>query len=187
MTTIETSAATVTFERYREEDADELVTFLSANTWPFQVSSSPTAEKARGWIAEGVFGGDQQELQWVVAPDGERVGILHLEELDRVTATTDFRLRSDMRGRGYGKAMARFAADRVFSTYPKVVRVEAQTRIDNVAMRRVLRATPGWVLEAVYRRSWPDADGIFLDSLGFAILRDDWANGTVTPVTWPNE
>ena len=187
MTTMDIRAATVTFERYLDEHADELVSFLSGSAWPFQVSSMPTADKVRGWIAEGIFSGDRQELHWVVAPDGERVGMLHLEELDEPTATTDFRLRSDMRGRGYGKAMARFAADRVFSTHPTVVRVEAQTRVDNGAMQRVLRASPGWVLEAYYRRSWPDADGVFLDSLGFAILREDWAAGTVTQVAWPDE
>ena len=182
-----TESAPVTFERYRDDEAEELVALLSGNTWPFQITSAPTPEQVRGWLAEDVFSADAQEVHWVVATGGERVGVLQLEELDHARATTDFRLRSDMRGRGYGKAMAKFAADRVFSTHPKVVRLVAETRIDNVAMQRVLRASPGWVLEAVYRRSWPDREGTFLDSLGFAILRDDWASGTVTPVVWPRE
>ncbi len=180
-------AAIVTFERFREDEAEELVTLLSGNAWPFQVSSSPTPEKVRAWIAEGIFSGDAQELHWVVAPGGERVGALHLEELDKPTATTDFRLRVDMRGRGYGRAMARFAADHVFSAHPSVVRVDVKTRVDNVAMRRVMAASPGWVLEAYYRRSWPDAAGTYHDSVGYAILRDDWATGAVTPVTSPDE
>ena len=185
MTTTET--ATVTFERYRDDEAEELVALLSESTWPFQVSSSPTPEKVREWIGKGVFSGAAQELHWVVAPGGERVGALHLEELDEPTATTDFRLRGDMRGRGYGRAMARFAVDRLFSTYPSIVRVEVQTRVDNLAMRRVMAASPGWVLEAYYRRSWPDADGTLHDSVGYAMLRDDWATGATTPVVWRDE
>ena len=180
MTTTET--APVTFERYRDEEAEELVSLLSGNTWPFQVSSSPTPEKVREWIAEGIFSGAAQELHWVVAPGGERVGALQLEELDELTATTDFRLRNDARGRGHGRVMARFAVDRLFSTYPSIVRVEVRTRVDNVAMRRVMAGSPGWLLEAYYRRSWPDADGTLHDSVGYAMLRDDWVTGGTTPV-----
>lgn len=180
-----TGTPPVTFERYREDEADQLVALLSGSTWPFQRTDSPTPDQCRAWIAEGVFSGDGQELHWVVAPDGERVGALHLEGLGDPTATTDFRLRGDMRGRGYGRAMAGFAADRAFFTYPHVVRVEAETRVDNVAMRRVLRASPGWVMEAYHRRGWRDSSGAFHDSVGYAILRDDWATGTVTPVPWP--
>ena len=177
----------VTFERYRAEEAEELVALLSGSRWPFQRSDAPTPEQCRSWIAEGVFSGHEQELHWVVAPGGERVGTLHLEELGDPTATTDFRLRADMRGRGYGRSMARFAADRVFSARPHVVRVEAETRVDNAAMRRVLSTSPGWVLEAYDRRAWRDSAGCYHDSVGYAILRDDWATGTVTPVPWPVE
>ena len=182
-----TVAAEVTFEPFLAEDAEELVALLSGSRWPFQRTDSPTPDQCRKWIAEGVFSGDEQELHWVVAPGGERVGALHLEELGDPTATTDFRIRTDMRGRGYGRAMARFAADRVFSAYPHVVRVEAETRVDNAAMRRVLQTSPGWVLEAYHRRAWRDFTGKYHDSVGYAILRDDWATGTETRVPWPVE
>jgi len=185
MTTTET--APVTFERYRDDEAEELVALLSGSTWPFQMSSSPTPDKVCQWIAEGIFSGAAQELHWVVAPGGERVGALQIEELDELTATTDFRLRSDARGQGFGRTMAKFAVDRVFSAHPSVVRVEVQTRVDNVAMRRVMAASPGWVLESYYRRSWPDADGTLHDSVSYAMLRDDWATGATTPVVWRDE
>jgi RimJ/RimL family protein N-acetyltransferase len=50
-------------------------------------------------------------------------------------------------------------------------------------MRKVF-ARAGYVQEAVYRRAWPAADGEMLDGIGYAILRDDWKSGTVTPVRW---
>jgi RimJ/RimL family protein N-acetyltransferase len=67
-----------------------------------------------------------------------------------------------------------------------VKRLEGQTRVDNQAMRRVFRRA-GWVAEAFYRKAWPSEDGAIHDAVGYAILRDDWANGTVTPVLWPLE
>jgi RimJ/RimL family protein N-acetyltransferase len=42
----------------------------------------------------------------------------------------------------------------------------------------------GYVLEAVYRRAWPDAGGAMLDGMGYAMLRTDWESGIVTPVVW---
>jgi RimJ/RimL family protein N-acetyltransferase len=40
-------------------------------------------------------------------------------------------------------------------------------------MRRLFERC-GWVQEAHYRRSWPTGDGGWTDSIGYAILRDDW-------------
>jgi RimJ/RimL family protein N-acetyltransferase len=62
----------------------------------------------------------------------------------------------------------------VFGAHPHVTRVEAQTRDDNRAMRRVL-VRAGFVKEAHYRDG-PRA------SVGYAILRRDHETGTTTPV-----
>ena len=40
-------------------------------------------------------------------------------------------------------------------------------------MKRAFRRC-GWVKEAHYRQSWPTDDGRWLESVGYAILRDDW-------------
>ena len=82
--------------------------------------------------------------------------------------------------------MVKWSAEHVFTTMPDKPRLEGQTRVDNLAMRRVFREC-GWVKEAHYRKSWPDANGTWLDSVGYAILREDWAEGKVTPVNWHDE
>ena len=68
--------------------------------------------------------------------------------------------------------MVDWAADHLFTTTDKH-RLAGETRVDNVAMRRVFERC-GWVREAHYRQSWPMEDGGWTDSVGYAILRDDW-------------
>ena len=68
--------------------------------------------------------------------------------------------------------MVEWAADHLFTTTDKH-RLAGETRADNVAMRRVFERC-GWVREAHYRQSWPMDDGGWADSVGYAILRDDW-------------
>jgi RimJ/RimL family protein N-acetyltransferase len=77
----------------------------------------------------------------------------------------------------------RWLAGEVFGGWPGVRRIEAQTRRDNLAMRAVLGRC-GYVQEAVYRRAWPDRDGMYHDGIGYALLREDWELGTTTPVDW---
>ncbi len=64
---------------------------------------------------------------------------------------------------------------------PAVARIEATTRKDDRAMRRVLRRC-GYVQESRYRRAWPVPGGAALDAVGYAILRSDWAAGRPGPV-----
>ncbi len=53
-------------------------------------------------------------------------------------------------------------------------------------MRRVLKRC-GYVKEAHYRDAWPGVGGERYDSVGYAILRKDWAAGTTTSVRWHDE
>jgi RimJ/RimL family protein N-acetyltransferase len=88
-----------------------------------------------------------------------------------------------MRGQGIGLAALRHITTVIFSRYPGTLRIEAQTRQDNHAMRTVfLRG--GYVQEAVYRRGWPATGADVYDGIGYAILRSDWESGTTTPVEW---
>jgi RimJ/RimL family protein N-acetyltransferase len=50
--------------------------------------------------------------------------------------------------------------------------------VDNAAMRRVFEAC-GWVKEAHHRKAWRG-----FDAIGYAIPREDWESGRVTPVPW---
>jgi RimJ/RimL family protein N-acetyltransferase len=75
--------------------------------------------------------------------------------------------------------MVDWAAEHLFTTTSKH-RLGGETRVDNIAMRRVFERC-GWKQEAHYRQSWPTADGGWLDSIGYAILRDDWHAGRPRP------
>ena len=75
----------------------------------------------------------------------------------------------------------------LFEELPAVARIEATTREDNRAMRRVLRRC-GYVQESRYRRAWPVAGGAALDAVGYAILRSDRVAGRPGPArssSWP--
>lgn len=50
-------------------------------------------------------------------------------------------------------------------------------------MRKVLRDC-GYVKEAHYRKAWRAGTDNYVDSVGYAILREDWVNNKTTPVNW---
>jgi RimJ/RimL family protein N-acetyltransferase len=53
-------------------------------------------------------------------------------------------------------------------------------------MQRAFRRA-GWVAEGYLRQAWPSQDGTVHDALLYAIVRDDWANGSFTPIPCPIE
>lgn len=164
------------------EDTDLLVTWLTTDTWPFHGSATPTEATVREMVTE--WKNHQTLSVWVTLDDAVRIGRVVVRDLEDLTAVASFRIRTAYRGRGIGIHMVRWAADTTFRDYPRIQRVEGQTRADNFGMRRVFRRA-GWVPEAYSRRSWPDADGALHDSIGYAILRPDWETNTSTPVPWP--
>jgi RimJ/RimL family protein N-acetyltransferase len=40
----------------------------------------------------------------------------------------------------------------------------------------------GYVREAHHWQAWPGSDGSVHDSFGYAILRQDWLSGDITPI-----
>jgi RimJ/RimL family protein N-acetyltransferase len=98
----------------------------------------------------------------------------------------DLRVRAADRGRGVGGRAPAWLTGHVFTAFPGATRIEATTRQDNSAMRRVFRRC-GWVKEAHYRDAWPGSGGAVHDAVGYAILRRDWESGTVTVPEWDDE
>jgi RimJ/RimL family protein N-acetyltransferase len=172
-----------TFRRYDPEaDFPFLVDLLTTETWTYRVK--PRLTEADIVEARGDYGGDGDITELIVV-GGEVAGFVRAFELgdEKSDPQLDFRLRERFRGRGLGTAALRHITAVVFEAYPKTIRIEGQTREDNLAMRRAfLRG--GYVKEAVYRRAWPDEHGNRLDGIGYAVLRTDWESGTVTPVDW---
>jgi RimJ/RimL family protein N-acetyltransferase len=98
----------------------------------------------------------------------------------------DLRIAEAHRGAGIGTGAVRWLSGQIFGNWPGVRRIEAQTRRDNRAMRTVLRRC-GYVKEAHYRQGWPAQDGVIRDGIGYALLRQDWEQGTTTPVDWDGD
>ncbi|MBF4618411.1 GNAT family N-acetyltransferase [Clavibacter sp. VKM Ac-2873] len=164
-----------------EPDRQALRDFLTSNAFPFHVRSAPTTADVDARIADGDLSGPEHAALWIDVAGSGRVGLVVLDDLEDPGVLFDLRLAEAARGRGLGAPAVRALTDHVFRTYPHVTRVEAQTRDDNRAMRRVL-VRAGFVKEAHYRDGWPVAGGEPRASVGYAILRRDHETGTTTPV-----
>ncbi len=155
---------------------------LHADPWETFALPSPDRAGLQRQLDEGAYVSDGDEGWWI-CDDEERVGVLRITDL-----ATDWdpqlaiRLLPAARGRGLGRAGTVHATERVFSR-PRHHRFEAQTRVDNTPMRQVF-VSLGWVLEACYRQAWPRRDGTRVDSVGYALLRCDWEQGTRTTIDW---
>jgi RimJ/RimL family protein N-acetyltransferase len=176
-----------------ETETAALAELLSADEWPFHGDSRPSRGTVEGWLAAGRFTGPGVRSFWIRAAEidatSERevraeptvVGIVTLRDLADPTPVFDLRLRSGYRGRGFGSAAVRWLTEYIFTEFPKIRRIEGHTRRDNVAMQHVFQRC-GYVREAHHRQAWPSSDGSVHDALGYAILRQDWLSGDITPV-----
>lgn len=175
---------------FNRATAEALVDMLAGEHWPFHSGGSPSVDAVLRQVAQGHYDGDGVRTQWVMEDD-EMVGILRLWDLHDGAAGDgaplfDLRLRAARRGRGTGTRAVTLLTTDLFTELQHLTRIEATTRQDNVAMRKVLRRC-GYVKEAHYRRSWPSDGGMLYDAIGYAILRDDWMTGRRTEPDWHDE
>jgi len=164
-------------------DDHDLTEFYTTEEFPFHARLSRwSAEEVRQRIADGYFISEETETFWLVHSELGRIGIVRLEDLRDETPMFDLRLASRFRGRGLGVEALTAITAHVFST-TGAIRLEGQTREDNHAMRAVFDRA-GWTKEAHYRRSWPVIGSDPLDSVGYAILREEWETGVVHELHW---
>ncbi len=162
-----------------------LADWLASEQWPYHVNSQLSVDKALGFIDEGLFDGEETKSFWIIQ-DAIFIGIIRLIDLDDVedgNPLFDLRIKSDFRGRGIGETSVRWLSKYFFETWPQLERIEGTTRVDNVSMRKVF-VKCGFAKEGHSRKSWPDKNGVLVDSVRYALLREDWESGKVTPVQW---
>ena len=176
----------LTFQPVLATDEELLIDWLSSDTWPYHCYPTPTREKVQEWFANGMFTGEGNRTFFVILNDKERVGMIRLSELFDPTPIFDLRIQSPYRGKGIGKKALLWLTDYIFTSMPEKIRIEGQTRQDNIAMRQLFRQC-GYIKEAHYRKAWPTKEGIYLDSIGYGILREDWKRKKITPVNWNDE
>lgn len=164
---------TYRLEQIHASSLNDLEGWLAADPWPFHGEVHVTAESVRASAATGMFCGEAVTSLWFVRDDGVRVGMVRAFDLQDITPLLDLRIAMRFRGQGLGTTMLQAITTFVFDQHPELHRLGGYTRDDNVAMCRVFTKA-GYELEARHRRSWPIAGGGYADSLGYAILRDDW-------------
>lgn len=159
-------------------DAVRLARWLSAQSWSFHPDGTPPLQRVLDQVAAGHFDGPGIRTFWLVE-NARRVGLARLEGVGAGTPWFDLRIAATDRGRGLGTLAVGWLTGYLFGDQPGLNRIEAVTRKDDVVMRAVLRRS-GYAKESHQRKAWPAPDGSLHDAVGYAVLRLDWATGTVT-------
>lgn len=175
----------LSYQRIEPSEAKVLADFISGDTWPFMFHSAPSWESVIAHIADGRFFGGGCESYWI-RKDESNIGLIEITRLNEVAPQFTFRLRTENRDQGLGRPVLEWLTAYIFEKYPFKRRIEAKTREDHVAMRKVL-ASCGYVKEAYYRKTTPIDDGEFRASIGYGILREDWQSKGVTSVKWSDD
>lgn len=179
----------INITEFEIQEKEILVEFLSSGCWQFHSTPQIPKEKLLKQFESGYFTGSGQRTFLIKkSVDNLLIGVIRLFDLgestdDDETPLFDIKIKEEFRGNGTGKKAVSWLTDFVFTNYPNKLRFEATTRIDNIAMRRVLEHC-GFVKEAHYRLAWPDKEGNRYDCAGYGILRRDWEKKTITPVKW---
>src|SRR4051794_21304116 len=147
---------TASFRRY-DPERDEAVLFdlLCNEPWPHRVKAVMTEADVHEELDKGIYTNDDV-LTFLIEVGDEVAGYVRADDLghERTDPQLDFRLRERFRGQGIGPIALAFITREIFERHPQTIRIEGQTREDNIAMRKVF-VRGGYVMEAVYRHAWP--------------------------------
>lgn len=152
-------------------EADAVADFLSRHTWPFHGRTTLTFDEAR----QIKLGPSTEVRSFWINENGSPVGVVRtfdLADADVGSVAFDLRIADGGRGRGIGCAAIGWAVDMLFTEYPLLHRIEANTRFDNRAMRRALEFNR-FVLEGRLRQTWRSEEGIRHDTALYGRLRND--------------
>ncbi|WP_433750334.1 GNAT family N-acetyltransferase [Falsibacillus pallidus] len=166
------------FIRFQNE-LDDLVSFLTNNTWKFHSNPTPVKEQIVEQYHNGWYQ-DDREAFWIVHEE-EKIGLLIIHDINDTIPLFDIRLRNNLRGKGIGTKAVSWMVDYIFRLPDKKIRIEAYTRSDNLPMRKTLYKC-GFVKEGYLRSAWENSDGTVNDSICYANIRSDWENKKTTPI-----
>jgi RimJ/RimL family protein N-acetyltransferase len=176
----------IKFTKIEKFNAAELAVWLSSDSWPYFLGSTPTKDEVLKRIEDGDFFGDGELNFWILDKQEKPMGLIEIYQLDDLAPMFSIRLKSDMRGKGIGIPVLEWLTRYIFENYPDKRRIEGQTREDNVPMRKLFNKC-GYVKEAYYRMASPTENGERVASIAYGILREDWLTGQVTPVNWKTD
>lgn len=166
-----------------------LVDFLTSEMWSFHLPSKLTEEQVHEWIKEGKFTKSENKTFWVILDNEKRIGLICLYDVSdtlimypefEIWISSTFRVTEILR-----KIIGSFT-DVFFKTFKEAIGILTQMRQDNVLMRQIYHQC-GFVKEGHRRKSWSSDEGVYHDSVEYAILREDWEQKEVTSVNWADE
>lgn len=169
----------VSFSQIKIKDYKDLEKWLCSDTWDYFGKSKLTPED----FNESMFFNEKTKCFWVIGEDRTKVGLIKIFDLNDPTPLFDIRLKTEFRSMGFGEKAVKWIVDYIFTTFKDKIRIEAFTREDNLAMRKILIKC-GFAKEAHHRKAWNSDSGILFDAVGYGILKDDWQNKKLTPVNW---
>lgn len=152
-------------------DREPLLSLLCENAWPFHANPQPTADD----VADMAIRTSDVDSFWIVVDD-DLVGLvrlLDLDDLEHGSPLFDIRIATSHRGQGLGTIAVRWLTTHLFTEHPLLHRIEATTRVDNLAMQRVFDRC-GYRREGELRDAWLSADGSRSDTLIYGITRPEW-------------
>ncbi|MBE1555140.1 GNAT family N-acetyltransferase [Sporosarcina limicola] len=171
-------------QEWTMEEQEQLIHFMTKNTWPYHGNSHPGRELIEKAIEEGGYESDEVKTFWVENENGDKVGIVKIYDLQDQIPLFDLRIADVSRGHGYGPKALRLVAEYVFGLSGKKIRLEGHTRQDNLAMRKTFERA-GFVKEAHMRKAWfSPKENSYYDAVTYGITREDFIGGTTTPVIW---
>jgi len=146
--------------------------------WPFHLERNVSHESLIRRFEEQEFSEPNNRVAFIYN-DGEHVGIAIVHGLQDSTAEIDMRIAAKYRNQGIGSIALIKLTDLIFESKSSIIRVEGNTRSDNITMRRAFNSA-GWVHEAHYREAGVTVQGIRCDVMGYAVIRSDWESGERT-------
>lgn len=171
-------------QEWTMEEQEQLIHFMTTNSWPFHGNSDPGRELIEKAIEEGGYESDEVKTFWVENDEMDKVGIVKIHDLQDDIPLFDLRIADMSRGYGYGPKALRLVAEYVFGLHGKKIRLEGHTRQDNLAMRKTFERA-GFVKEAHLRNAWfSPKENSYYDAVTYGITREDFDAGTTTPVVW---
>jgi len=179
----------ITLKEYIKEDKEGIIKILINNTWTYHTKEILTQKDCEALFEKDYFTGQEIKTFIILNKKTKKaVGFVRIFDLGDDYESTDIplfdiRIAHEYTGQGVGKKAVNDIISYIFTTYPNKNRIEATTRIDNKAMRKVLSHC-GFAKEAHYRKSWKAKGGKMYDTIGYGLLKSDWKDGVITNIDW---
>ncbi|WP_312651385.1 GNAT family N-acetyltransferase [Proteiniclasticum sp.] len=171
--------------RFKEfiDEIDTLIEFLTSDSWSFYGTPNPDPERIRSRYENQFYTGGNCRTFWILIDEETNAGIIRIYDLEDGDPLFDIMILKKFKGIGIGTAAVRWLSEFIFTEYPEKLRIEANTRQDNYAMRCVFHKC-GYVKESHHRNAWVGLDGVPYDSVGYGMTSEDWQSGKSSPVNW---